>query len=96
MFRKYSDVFTKDTFFANTLKFIGRRTLDIYLLHHFFFSKQIQELFPIFAEYDLQLIEFTVSLVISALIIAACLSISCILRLSPTMAHFLFGAKKEK
>jgi fucose 4-O-acetylase-like acetyltransferase len=96
MFRKYSDVFTKNTFFANALKFIGRRTLDIYLLHHFFFTKQIQELFPIFAEYDLQLIEFTVSLVISALIIVACLSVSCILRLSPTMAHFLFGAKKEK
>lgn len=95
LFRKYGDVFTKDTAFAKTLKFIGRRTLDIYLLHYFFIPRNLSKVLPIFADNNIPLIEFAVSLLFATLVIGACLCISCILRLSPTMAYYLFGAKKE-
>lgn len=93
-FRKFEYIFTKNTYFANILKFIGKRTLDIYLLHYFFISYNLPEIFPYFKNNNLPLIEFTCSIIMAVLIIIACLTISSIIRLSPTLGHFLFGAKK--
>lgn len=93
-FRKYQVYFTSNYPAGKLLQTIGRRTLDIYLLHYFFIPEQMRNAFTIFSEYNLPLIEFVCSLTIAFLIIAVCLGISSVLRVSPTLAHFLFGAKK--
>lgn len=83
-------------FKAAPLQFIGRRTLDIYLLHFFFLPYSLSEVVPIFHEHPLPLLEMVSSLVVSIVVIAICLVVGSILRLNPLMAHHLFGAKIEK
>ena len=94
-FKKHEDAFSNNSRVANTLKFIGKRTLDIYLIHTFFFSDNLPQIFPFFTEHNLPLIEFTTSLIMTAIVITACLFISSILRINDTLAHYLFGAKKK-
>lgn len=94
-FRHNENYFSNKNKISNILKYIGKRTLDIYLLHYFFLSFNLPEIFPFFAKYNLPIIEFTMSLAMTALVISACLIISSVLRLNNTMAHFLFGAKKN-
>lgn len=92
-FRKYQQHFNAGQPVGSLLQAIGRRTLDIYLLHYFFIPEQLGEAFPIFSEYNLPIIEFICSLIIAFLVIVVCLGISAVLRISPTLGHFLFGAK---
>lgn len=94
-FRKNEKVFSGNNAVGNVLKFIGKRTLDIYLIHYFFLTPSLQKTFTFFAENKLPVLEFTVSLIMTAIIIAASLFISSILRFDNRMAHYLFGAKKE-
>lgn len=95
-FRKYKKSFSSNQPILRYLPIIGRRTLDIYLLHYFFIPSQLGGAFPIFSNYSLPLLEFVCSLSIAFLIIAVCLGVSSVLRLSPTLGWFLFGAKKTK
>ena len=95
-FRKNEQYFSQNNPLSNTLKFIGKRTLDLYLLHFFFLSFNLPKIFPFFTENNLPLWEFTLSLIMTAAVMAACLFISSVLRIDSTMAHYLFGAKKEK
>ncbi len=95
-FRKNESFFASENKVAKTLKFIGKRTLDIYLLHYFFLSHNLPNIFPFFTEHNLPLFEFTASLFVTAIVISACLFISSVLRTSNTLAHFLFGAKSNK
>lgn len=94
LFRKYNQFFVSNNLIGKTLQIIGSRTLDIYLLHYFFIPRQLGEIFPLFSEHSLPIIEFTCSLVIALLIIAACLGVSAVLRISPSLGRFLFAAKK--
>ena len=74
------------------MQYVGRRTLDSYLIHCFLLPRYLSE-FTLFKDYPRPIIEFAVSSLIAIIIIAMCLLISNIIRLSPTLAHFLFGAK---
>ena len=80
----------------STLEYIGRRTLDIYLLHYFFlprfllpYGQQLQAL-------DSQPLCLLVGLLLAVLIVAVCLLVSYVIRLSPFLGHWLFGVKYEK
>lgn len=95
-FRRYQNLFNYNQPAGKVLQTIGRRTLDIYLLHYFLIPQDLGKAFPVFSQYNLPLIEFFCSLILAFLIIAACLGISAVLRTSPLLAHFLFGAKKGK
>ena len=94
LFRKNKDIFSSDNKISKSLKFIGKRTLDIYLIHYFFIPFNLYKTFSFFTENNQPLIEFAASLFITGLIIIACLTISSVLRINNTMAHYLFGAKK--
>jgi fucose 4-O-acetylase-like acetyltransferase len=94
IFRKNKTLFESNDAFPKLLKFIGRRTLDIYLIHFFFLYKGFADLFPFFRENQFPLIEICCSLLVTTLVISASLAVSYILRLSPYLAHYLFGAKK--
>lgn len=92
-FRKKQNLFTKEKVLGRSLQYIGRRTLDIYLIHYFLLPYQLPKLVTVFHDYPMPVLEFTATLFISIIVIAISLLIGNIFRLSPFIAHYLFGAK---
>ena len=80
---------------SSILKYVGTRTLDIYLLHYFFLPRFLMEYAPQLQAYDSRLIEFVVIMAVSLIIVVLCLITSYIIRLSPFLGHYLFGVKKK-
>jgi len=78
---------------SSILKYVGTRTLDIYLLHFFFLPRFLMEYAPQLQVYDSRLIEFVVIMFLSLIILVLCLITSYIIRLSPFLGHYLFGVK---
>lgn len=93
-FRKYQTSFSQQTRLGKTLQYIGHRTFDIYLLHFIL----IPDLTP-FAQYlnssSTTVVGLFMGIIIALMVIAVCLVISNTIRLSPILAHYLFGAKKQ-
>ena len=78
---------------SSILKYVGTRTLDIYLLHYFFLPRFLMAYAPQLQAYDSRFVEFVVIMVISLIILVLCLITSYVIRLSPFLGHYLFGAK---
>ena len=78
---------------SSIIQYVGTRTLDIYLLHYFFLPRFLMEYAPQLHAYDSRLLEFVVIIVLSLIILAFCLITSYVIRLSPFLGHYLFGAK---
>ncbi len=89
------DFFNKSNNFNNSLLFIGRRTLDIYLLHYFLVP-QMPWLTKYLNSSDVVLLQFFVSIIISLMVVGLCLLISEIIRSSKTLAYCCFGAKEKR
>ena len=94
-FRHYQYYFDNAHRIGRWMQFAGRRTLDIYLIHYFFLFSNMQAVLPNFGQLNSPFLEFVLSTIIALLIIGCSLGVSCILRLSPGMAHFLFGQKTQ-
>ena len=92
-FHNKQDVFSQTTRIGRTMQYVGRRTLDIYLIHFFLIPKNLSFI-TVFTDHPMPIIEATVSSLIALLIMTASLLISNIIRLSPWLARWLFGAKK--
>ena len=90
-FRHYSDYFSDRTALGRGLQFIGRRTLDIYLLHYFFLPKlpMVGEFFR-FHRHN-AIIDTTAALVVALVVVAFCIVTSQLLRVSPFLKKYLFG-----
>lgn len=75
------------------MQYVGRHTLDIYLLHYFFLPT-----LPVLAGVvrGVAVIELSVTLIISIIIIMITLLVSEVIRSSDFLAHYLFGAKSKK
>lgn len=93
-FRKKQHLFSHETRLGSVFQYVGRRTLDIYLIHYFLLPVELRKVFTVFHDHSMPIIEFAVSTLIAFLIIAMCLLIGNIIRLSPVLAHWVFGAKK--
>lgn len=93
LFRQEKEIFSQSHRVGQILQYIGRRTLDIYLIHYFFIFSNMQAVLPNFAMYNSPFLEFLLSSILTVFVISASLIISRILRMSPFMAHFLFGKK---
>ena len=91
-FRKKQAIFKKDNVLGLSLQYIGRRTLDVYLIHFFLLPRKLIY-FSVFRDYPMPVLEGACSLLIALIIVAACLLIGNIIRLSPFLAHWVFGAK---
>ena len=90
-FRHYAKYFTKFTVVGRSLQYIGRRTLDIYLIHYLFlpnlpgvgdFFKANQHNFAI---------DLTLAVLIALLVMGFSCVTSNILRVSPFFKKYLFG-----
>ena len=107
-------IFSLINHISRCLKFIGTRTLDIYLLHYFFLPRFISHLtlFPtdgrlpvafhpspftthLSSPFTSHLSQFLIALPIALLVTAVCLAVSYVIRLSPFLAHYLFGVQKK-
>ena len=91
-FRSKQALFSRETALGRTMQYVGRRTLDIYLIHYFLIPMQLNFV-TVFTDHPMPVIEAMVSSIIAIVIIAASLLVSEIIRLSPWLAHWLFGAK---
>lgn len=93
-FKRYQHSFLKEKRMGCYLQYIGRRTLDIYLLHYFFIPRNLHFMNHWFNEYANPSLEFLISLLLSIWVIILCLIVSNILRASDFLANILFGVKK--
>ena len=93
-FKKYEASFRNDTVQGRVLQYIGKRTLDIYLLHYILLPRNLQMFGHFFSENHNPTLELFISLLLSLIVIAICLLTSNIIRLSPILAHWLFGVKR--
>ena len=84
------------TSYLSPLKYIGTRTLDIYLLHYFLLPRFLLKYSETLQTYDSQWLDFIVAMTISMLVVAGCLLVSYVIRLNPFLGHHLFGVKYEQ
>lgn len=91
---RYLYKFVKQPAAFHHLEFVGTRTLDIYLLHYFFLPLFLLPYAERLKAFDSQLVEFLFAMAVSLVVLALSLVASNIIRLSPFLAHYLFGAKR--
>lgn len=93
-FRRYQECFTKKTRLGVAMQYIGRRTLDIYLLHYLLLPYGMASLGTLLYENTNDLISFIIAIIFAVLVITVCLLISSFIRLSSFLSCYLFGVKK--
>lgn len=94
-FRYYASWFTRQTLAGRTLQYIGTRTLDVYLLH-FILMPRLPEVGAWLNRHQPNfVVDVTLSVLLALLVIAFCLLISNILRVSPVYSEYFFGRKKQ-
>lgn len=91
-FYRNSSFFDQDNCINKSLMFIGRRTLDIYLIHAFLLP-DMTFLSSFFSTNCVFLLELFLGLVIALMIVSVCLLISAVIRMSPILGHYLLGAQ---
>ena len=91
-FRRNEANFKNDHKIGFGLQYIGRRTLDIYLLHYFFLPGDLSSLGAFLERNGSPVVEFVISLLLASITISICLVVSNVLRMSPFLATYLFGA----
>ena len=95
-FSEHETLFSKKTYLGKTLQYIGKRTLDIYLLHYFFLSYEWGLVGDFFTTNPNPTVEVFVTFSISLMVIALCLLTSNIIRLSPQLAHWVLGSRTKR
>lgn len=93
MFYRHRNCFSMSDGFAKSLLFVGRRTLDIYLLHYFFLPKDLHAVGTYFMEHSSPTVEFVAGMLITFVIIALCLFVSEVFRSSRLFAKWVLGEK---
>lgn len=92
-FRHYQEWFTHDKVVGRSLQYIGVRTLDIYLLHYILLPKLPQVGVWLNTNRPNFVAEIVTSFSVALVVIAFCLLISQILRISPIFRQYLFGRR---
>ena len=95
-FRSNQAWFTKSTFVGRSLQYVGRRTLDIYLLHYLLLPLNLKQYTTALSETPMPILELPITIIIALTVVMFCLIISRILCLSPVLAYLLFGVKNRK
>lgn len=95
-FRVFAAAFMKQYVLGRSLQYIGTRTLDIYLLHYFVLPRFLQPFGEQLRAFGIKPLEFITALALALMVVAVCLLVSYLVRLSPFMGHWLFGVKYEQ
>lgn len=92
-FYKKRTYFSSSSRASKAITFIGRRTLDIYLLHYFFLPKDLSIFGNYFVNHPAPVLELVFGGMITFIIIVVCLIISEMLRQSVFCKRWLLGVK---
>lgn len=95
-FRKYADMFSEKLFLGRSLQLIGRRTLEIYLLHYFFLPRNLAYIGNYFAHNESPVLEFFISLLIACCIVSVCLMLGSVIGVSDKLGYYLLGKSQAK
>lgn len=90
-FRNYKCVFEGNGKTGRLLRYIGVRTLDVYLIHYFILPRHLTFIGRFFETYNNPILELFSGLLVALMVIAVSLVISSIMRLSASLAKGLFG-----
>ena len=93
LFYKKRTYFSSSSRVSKAITFIGRRTLDIYLLHYFFLPKDLSVFGHYFVNHPAPILELAFGGLVTILIVAVCLIVSEILCQSIFCRKWLLGAK---
>ena len=91
-FRIHAQHFSQKTWYGRELQLIGRRTLDIYLIHYFVLPYDLVRP-EVWLQYHNNTLFVPIALILALWVVIISLVISGILRVSPLLAKYLFGAK---
>lgn len=90
-FRIHEQHFSQETWYGRGLQLIGRRTLDIYLIHYFVLPYDFVR-HEVWLQYHNNTLFVPMALILALWVVIISLLISSILRVSP-LAKYLLGAK---
>ncbi len=93
-FRKHETSVMQTTILGRVLQYIGKRTLDVYLLHYFFLPRHLEMVGDFFRDNPNPSMEFVCELLLSIIVVGLSLIISNVIRTSDVLAHWLFGVKR--
>lgn len=82
--------FAEDGKLSRVMQYVGRHTLEIYMMHYFFLP-QLPVMNQYFGENQNVLLELITACSISACIVAMCLLCGKIIRNSQFLGHYLFA-----
>ena len=91
-FRIHEQHFSQETWYGRGLQLIGRRTLDIYLIHYFVIPYNLVSP-DTWLQYHHNTLFVPMALILALWVVIISLVISSLLRVSPLLAKYLFGAK---
>ena len=91
-FRTHQEYFSRNTWYGRGLQLIGRRTLDIYLIHYYVLPYNLVQP-DVWLQYHHNTLFVPIALILAFWVILISLLISSLLRVSPLLAKYLFGAK---
>jgi len=94
LFYQSREYWAKDSGISRLLQFVGRRTLDIYMIHYFFILPAIPSLSDIFAANNNDALVLIVGGTLTFAVLAFTLLFSYILRTSRVFRVWLFGVKE--
>lgn len=92
-FYKYQHSFSNERRLGRVMQYVGKRTLDIYMIHYFLLPFRLDMMGKWFTDNPNPTIEFFVTTVIACMVIVLSIVIGNIIRLSPTLSHYLLGTK---
>lgn len=95
-FRVNEKYFCKDRLIGKAMQYIGKRTLDIYLLHYFFLPSELPFLKGIITNDSSATVCLFTTFTIALAVVAVCLLTSSVLRLSPFVAKWVFGVDYDR
>ena len=91
-FRIHEQHFSQKTWYGRGLQLIGRRTLDIYLIHYFVLPYDLVRP-EVWLQYHNNTLFVPIALILAIWVVIISLLISSFLRVSPLLTKCLFGAK---
>ena len=94
LFRNNADYWNRIGRLQKYAIFIGRRTLDLYMIHYFFLPT-LPILGNYFSNSQNYTIEFIVVATLTMVIVGCSLAVSAFLRTSPILARYLFGVSSK-
>lgn len=93
-FRIHEKHFSNDTWYGRSLQLIGKRTLDIYLIHYFVLPYDVNTN-NWFQQTHCNTIFVPIALILALWVVAFSLVISSLIRVSPLLEKYLFGVKQQ-